>query len=48
MVLKYTTTDGSRVILKGINENRDSLYVVLDKVNRKYVLPGSALNAGRY
>jgi hypothetical protein len=48
MILKYSTTDGSRVILTGINENKDSIYVVLDKVNRKYVLPQSTLSAGKY
>jgi hypothetical protein len=43
MVLQYKTDDGSRVILTGINENRDSIYV-----NRKYVLPASTLSAGKY
>lgn len=48
MVLHYHTTDGSRVTLSGINENKDSIYVVLDRVNRKYVLSQSTLNAGKY
>jgi len=48
MVLKYDTTDGSRVILSGINEHRDSIYVVLDRYDRKYVLPKSILSAGKY
>ncbi|NRF39526.1 hypothetical protein [Pedobacter foliorum] len=48
MILKYHTTDGNKVTLEGVNENNDSLYVVLDKVNRKYVLPESTLNAGKY
>lgn len=48
MVLSYRTTDGSRVILTGLNENRDSIYVVLDKRDRKYILPESSLNAGKY
>jgi len=48
MVLKYDTTDGSRVILSGINERKDSIYIVLDRYNRKYVLPKSTLNAGKY
>lgn len=48
MILKYSTTDGSRVILSGINENKDSIYVVLDKVAKKYVLPQSTLVAGSY
>ncbi|SDG21081.1 hypothetical protein SAMN04487996_11677 [Dyadobacter soli] len=48
MILTYSTTDGSRVILKGINEKKDSIYVVLDRVERPYVLAKSTLNAGKY
>jgi hypothetical protein len=48
MILKYDTTDGSRVILSGINERKDSIYVVLDRYDRKYVLPKSTLSAGKY
>lgn len=48
MVLNYSTTDGSRVILTGINERKDSIYVVLDRYNRKYALPASTLSAGKY
>lgn len=48
MVLKYDTTDGSRVILSGINESKDSIYVVLDRYDRQYILPKSTLNAGKY
>ncbi|MFZ4102004.1 MAG: hypothetical protein ACOYKR_08615, partial [Sphingobacterium thalpophilum] len=48
MVLKYSTKDGSRVILSGLNENRDSIYVVLDRVERKYNLSESTLIAGKY
>lgn len=48
MILKYSTTDGRRVILTGVDENKDSLYVVLDKVDRKYILPESSLSAGKY
>lgn len=48
MVLKYNTTDGNRVILTGINENRDSIYVVLDRIDRKYLLTESSLSAGKY
>ena len=47
-VLKYETTDGSRIILTGINENNDSIYVVLDKVDKKYALTKSDLVAGKY
>lgn len=48
MVLRYQTNDGSRVILQGINENRDSIYVVLDRYDRKYALSKSTLSAGKY
>lgn len=48
MVLNYNTTDGNRVILSGINETKDSIYVVLDKVDRKYTLTESSLKAGKY
>ena len=48
MILNYQTTDGNRVILSGTNENKDSIYVVLDRVNRNYALSESTLKAGTY
>lgn len=48
MILTYSTTDGSHVILTGIDEKKDSIYVVLDRVNRKYALSESTLQAGQY
>jgi hypothetical protein len=48
MILKYDTVDGSRVILSGVNERKDSIYVVLDRYDRKYVLTQSTLSAGKY
>ncbi|TWI95284.1 hypothetical protein JN11_04398 [Mucilaginibacter frigoritolerans] len=48
MILKYSTTDGARVILSGINEKKDLIYVVLDRYKRKYTLPASTLSAGKY
>ena len=48
MLLHYETTDGSRVILTGVNENKDSIYVVLDRINRPYALSESSLQAGKY
>jgi hypothetical protein len=48
MILNYETTDGTHVILRGIDENRDSLYIILDRVKRNYVLTDPALKAGRY
>lgn len=48
MILKYSTTDGNKVFLTGVNENKDSVYIVLNKVIKKYALPKSTLDAGRY
>lgn len=48
MVLHYRTDDGSRVTLTGINENNDSIYVVLDRVDKQYTLSKSTLVAGQY
>jgi len=48
MILKYDTTDGSRVILTGIDENKDSVYIVLDRIQRIFALTESSLQAGRY
>jgi len=48
MILNYETNDGSRVILSGINEKKDSIYVVLDRVDKKYILSESSLSAGKY
>lgn len=38
LVLQYTRPDSSRIILSGTNEKNDSLYVVLDRINKKYPL----------
>ncbi|MBS7563801.1 hypothetical protein KHS38_05245 [Mucilaginibacter sp. Bleaf8] len=48
MVLKYATQDGSRVILSGIDDKKDSVYIVLDRYKKDYVLKDSQLQAGRY
>jgi len=49
MILTYSATDGGKhVILRGLNEKKDSLYVVLDRVDRKYNLSESTLSAGQY
>jgi len=37
-VLHYSRPDPSRIALSGIGPNKDSLYVVLDKVDKKYLL----------
>jgi hypothetical protein len=38
MTLRYDRPNKSRIILSGINEYKDSIYVVLDKKDRKYPL----------
>jgi hypothetical protein len=48
MVLAFATNDGSHVILQGVDEHRDSLYIVLDKVDKKYALSESPFQAGKY
>ncbi|HEY6901252.1 MAG TPA: hypothetical protein VI233_11435, partial [Puia sp.] len=48
MILRYDTINGSRVVLSGINENKDSVYIVLDRVPRNYALTESDLQAGNY
>lgn len=48
MILKYDTDDGSRIVLKGIDEKKDSIHVVLDRVNKQYALSWSDLQAGEY
>jgi len=48
MKLQYSTQDGNRVILTGYNEYNETLYIVLDKVDRKYAVSESSLSAGRY
>lgn len=48
-VLAYTILDGGRrVILKGTDEHRDSIYVVLDRADRDYKLRPGKLEAGHY
>jgi hypothetical protein len=49
MVLRYDALDdGNRVILSGINEKHDSIYIVLDRVDRNFALTESSLQAGKY
>lgn len=48
-VLSYkVSNNGNRIILRGIDENRDSLYVVLDKVTKDYKITPGKLVAGQY
>ncbi len=48
MVLQYQTTDGNRVILTGIDDHKDSVYIVLDRIQRNFALTESSLQAGKY
>jgi hypothetical protein len=49
MILKYDIADnGNRLILSGVNEHKDSIQVILDRYDRKYLLPKTTLNAGSY
>jgi hypothetical protein len=46
--VKYATSNGSHVILTGVDENKNNIYVVLDRIDRKYTLAPSTLQAGKY
>ena len=49
MVLHFDVIDGgSRVYLNGLNEHGDSIHVLLDRVDKKYLLPESVLQGGVY
>lgn len=49
MILHYdSNADGSEVTLAGLNENRDSIRVVLERRDRHYILTRSTLDAGQY
>ena len=47
-VVKYTTGDGSHIILTGVDDNNNNIYVVLDRVDKNYALKPSNLQAGKY
>jgi hypothetical protein len=38
LVLNYQRTNDSTIILNGINENKDSVFVILERINKKYLL----------
>ena len=49
MVLRYQTDQtGQNVLLKGVNENNDSIHVVLKRLEKKYLLPESIFVGGKY
>ena len=41
-VLQYTRPDSSRIVLSGFDTHHDSVYVVLDRTNKKYLLEEAA------
>lgn len=38
LILKYEHDNAGQVVLRGENENRDSIIIVLNKINKKYLL----------
>ncbi len=36
--LAYSRPTATRIILNGVNENKDSIFVVLDKINKEYLI----------
>lgn len=46
LTLHVSRPDSAKIILSGLNENQDSVYVVLDKLNKKYLL-NEAQKTGR-
>lgn len=48
MILHYSTTDGNRIILSGIDDRKDSIYIVLNRNPFPYALSESSLQAGAY
>jgi hypothetical protein len=47
LILHYSRPDSSRIILSGINENKDSVYAELERVNKKYLLHEAAKTGRR-
>jgi hypothetical protein len=49
MILRYEILrDGKRVLLSGINERSDSICVLLDRVDKPYLLPETKFAGGQY
>lgn len=42
MILSYDRPSDSRIILSGFDQDKDSIYVVLDRVDKKYLLEEAA------
>lgn len=48
LVWHYERPAPGRIILYGLNDNKDSIYVILDKVDKRYTLSESTIEAGQY
>jgi hypothetical protein len=48
MVLYYQFLDSNHLALRGVAETNDSIYVVLERTERKYILEEGKLKAGTY
>ena len=46
-ILHYSRPNAEQLILTGMNEKRDSIYVVLSKINKKYLLNEAANGRGK-
>jgi uncharacterized membrane protein YphA (DoxX/SURF4 family) len=42
LVLNYSRANDSTIVLQGINENRDSVFVILERIKKKYLLEEAA------
>jgi hypothetical protein len=47
LVLNYDEPENGKLILRGLDQNRDSIHVVLDKQNKKYLLEEAAKQGRR-
>lgn len=48
LVWHYERPAPGRIILSGVNDHKDSIYVILDKVDKRYTLSESTIEAGQY
>ncbi|NIG55954.1 hypothetical protein F3J22_20890 [Chitinophaga sp. Cy-1792] len=47
-VVSYQTADGNKIILSGKDEDKNDIYVVLERADRHYALTTPGLMAGKY
>ncbi|WP_343669129.1 hypothetical protein [Chitinophaga sp.] len=48
LVWHYEQPAPGRIILYGLNDHKDSIYVILDKVDKRFTLSESTIEAGQY